>query len=257
MSLSRSIMGLITMAAAVLLAQSPDQTRAKEASLVGRPAFAVASVKASAPWLGPTRDRIFLFTSAGQLRANGIHLAALISHAYGIQDFQISGGPQWLYSDQYDIVAEAETKATRDQLMQMLQALLEDRFKLTMHHQIKELPIYALTVGENGAKLVRASDGPLQPKPTGDRLTVMRMDMRDFAVWLSRQTGGTVVDFTGLTGRYDIRLDWNRNELSGTSDPSDASLFAAIEEQLGLRLAPRKQGVDVLIIDGAERPGEN
>ena len=91
----------------------------------------------------------------------------------------------------------------------------------------------------------------------GDYLTVMRMDMRDLALWLSRQTGRNVVDVTGLTGRYDIRLDWNRNEPSGTSNPGDPSLFTAIEEQLGLRLAPRKQGVDVLIIDGAEKPGEN
>jgi uncharacterized protein (TIGR03435 family) len=88
----------------------------------------------------------------------------------------------------------------------MLQTLLEDRFKVTMHHQIKALPVYALTVGKNGAKLVRANDGPLQPKPTGDHLTVMRMDMREFAVWLSRQTGRTVVAVTGLTGHYDIRL---------------------------------------------------
>ena len=257
MSLSRSIIGLITIAAAVLLAQFPDQTRAKEASLVGRPAFEVASVKASDPSLGPTRDRIFLFTSAGRLTAIGIHLAALISHAYSVQDFQISGGPQWLYSDRYDIVAKAETNATRDQLLRMLQTLLEDRFKLTMHHQIKELPVYALTVGKNGAKLVKASGAPLQPKPTGDHLTVMRTDMRGFAVWLSRQTGRTVVDVTGLTGRYDIRLDSNRNEFSGTSNPGDPSLFTAIEEQLGLRLAPRQQEVDVLMVDGAEKPGES
>jgi uncharacterized protein (TIGR03435 family) len=116
---------------------------------------------------------------------------------------------------------------------------------------IKELPVYALTVDENGAKLVRASDAPLPPKPTGDHLTVMRLDMRGFAVWLSRQTGRTVVDVTGLTGRYDIRLDWNRNE--GTSNLGDPSLFTAIEEQLGLGLAPRQAGVDVLIIDGAEK----
>jgi uncharacterized protein (TIGR03435 family) len=171
-------------------------------------------------------------------------LQMLVKIAYGIDDNQISGGPNWLNSDHFDInakmdsaTADALHKLSEDQAklerQNMLQALLADRFKLTFHRETKELPMYALVVAKNGPKLQEAKPGDTYPNgikgPDGvGRPGVMRMGRGEvtgqglpvsaLARLLTQQLGRTVIDKTGLTAKYDFTLKW-------TPDESEAAMF--------------------------------
>src|SRR5258708_8807854 len=115
------------------------RAQAQSASPSGRPAFDVASIKPSNPSPGPNDRRAF--GSHGTFTARGLWLTALVSDAYRVQNYQISGGPKWIYSDRYDSVAKTEQNVSGDTLSLLLQTLLEDRFQLTFHRETKELPV--------------------------------------------------------------------------------------------------------------------
>ena len=161
------------------------------------------------------------------------------------------------------------------QLNQMLQALLEDRFKLKVHWEAKTLPIYALTVAKKGPKLTPTA-GPAEqpmnvtrPLPNGNTLSTFKFvdsSMQDFALEWGDFTDRSVLDRTGLKGNFDFRLEWE----SEPDEPSNSgtgliasrmhtgpSMFKAIEDQLGLKLEPVKGPVDVLVIDHVEQPSGN
>jgi uncharacterized protein (TIGR03435 family) len=228
-------------------------------------------------------------------------LQALIRLAYGVEDNQISGAPKWVNSDKYEVEAKMDgaTAAELDKLsddqseparLRMLQALLEDRFKLMLHRETKELPVYSLVVAKNGPKLQEAKPG----EPDGDGRTgpdgrpavgghFMRMGrgqlnghslgMKEIVRLLSQQLGRTVVDRTGLTGNYDFSLQWTPDEGQPSAfkepvggqgpgstpppDSSEPSIFTAIQEQLGLKLESQKGPVEILVIDHAEKPSAN
>jgi uncharacterized protein (TIGR03435 family) len=238
------------------------------------PVFEVASVKPHNPEIrGDSVD-----FSAERFTATNIPLGGLILMAYNITVRQISGQDP-LLSERYDIVAKAEHAVRRDQMLRMLQALLAERFKLVVHRETREVPVYALVVGRGGPKLHRSDPShgevinPLTPTGAGGaelksgHVVFKDESMSDFAWALSRMvvTGDRVVlDNTGLHGTYDFELTFepprrpSGAEVPGAAAISDASsIFEAVQEQLGLKLESKKGPVEFLIIDHIEKPSAN
>lgn len=200
--------------------------------------------------------------SGNKFNEEAASLTDLIMDAYAVKRFQISGLPRWGDTgfDVYDIVArvEGDKTPTIDQARRMLQALLADRFQLKLHHETRELPVYALVAAKNGPKLTPMRDACSVPGLAGgdggrgggggDDGWKHLLDM------LSVSQGGAVIDRTGLEGRY-CTLD-GQEPLMAVTD-ADSTIFTAVEEKLGLKLLPQKGPVDVLVIDSVERPSEN
>jgi bla regulator protein blaR1 len=292
--------GLLAVAAPVLIGVlHATQVRAEsQAPNTSTPyEYEAASIK---PNKSDTNMVRLMFSPDGLTATNGT-LQMLIHAAYGVEDHQISGGPGWLNSDHYDIeakmdsaTAEALHKLSEDQgrleRQRMLQALLADRFKLTIHRETKELPIYALVIAKNGPKIQEARPGDTYPNgfkgPDGragagmffmngnGSVTGQGIPIENLTRLLSRQLGRTVVDKTGLTGKYDFTVKWTPDESQGAMfkgpgsgpqgsaskpppDSSGPSIFTAIQEQLGLKLESQKGLVEILVIDHVEKPSEN
>jgi len=203
--------------------------------------------------------------------ASNIDLKSLIANAYGVRPEQISGGPSWIDSNHYDIEAKivpadgaALQPLTKERRNLMLRSLLADRFKLVVHTETKEQPIYELVVAKSGSKLQPAkSDQPTRMIMSGSgKFSMETAQISALIYQLSPQLGRPVIDKTGLTGNYEIKLEWARDSGSASSDaaPSDASapsIFTAVQEQLGLKLVSTKGPVDTLVIDHAEPPTAN
>jgi uncharacterized protein (TIGR03435 family) len=197
----------------------------------------------------------------------------LISFAYGVHLRQVTGGPAWLDSELYDITGEPEAEGApnRKQIEGMIQKLLADRFKLTFHHDKKELTAYTVVVGKNGSKLTPSAGDPKGLPGVGMRalgnMFASNAQMSDFTGFLQAVVlDRPVVDQTELTGRFDFQMKWTPDETQfggrgggAKNDAPDAppDLFAAIQEQLGLQLKSAKLPVDVLVIDHVEKPSEN
>jgi uncharacterized protein (TIGR03435 family) len=197
---------------------------------------------------------------------------------------QISGGGQWIDSERYDIEARAPardantpaepSRLSREQLQMVrerLKSLLADRFQLAIHSETKEEPVYWLVLNKGGSKLRESTE------PTGlirlmgrGTLKGQAVEVGMLALNLSNQLGRSVIDKTGLAGKYDFELKWVPSEpapgqLGGPpaagsalpADPDGPSIFTALEEQLGLRLESAKGPVEVLVVDRAERPSKN
>jgi uncharacterized protein (TIGR03435 family) len=195
----------------------------------------------------------------------------LITYAYSMNPGEVMNGPEWL-DTKYDIVGQpdGEGQPSQQQWRIMMQKLLADRFKLSIHWDKKEVAIYALTVTKNGPKLT-ASPGdpkgaPNLAMPARGRFRGRNATMAEFAGELQAVLDRPVVDRTGISGRYDVALNWTVDDfqaahLSGFPAPVDRvevpDLFTAIQEQLGLRLESTKGSVDVMVIDRVERPTEN
>ncbi len=248
---------------------SAPPSRAQEQAKTDAPKeFEVASIKPSAP--GGRGVRIQM-APGGRLDVSNVTLKILIQQAYGVKDFQISGGPGWINSDRYDVVAKADGDVGRaEQLRPLIQKLLADRFQLTIHRDTKELPVYALVVGKNGPKLKEsASNGPgAQIRMGRGVINGQAMGMGMLASELSRPLGRTVIDRTGLKGQYEIKLEWTPEDGPGhgpgdgpeSAPPPDTtgpSLFTALQEQLGLKLESSKGPVEIIVIDRVEKPSEN
>ena len=231
--------------------------------------FDVASVKPSSPVATavPGRKGVSPFsTGPTRLTARRLTLQSLISRAYGVDVSQVSGGPGWIDSDEYDIDAAVEAPASREQMLVMLQALLADRFRLTLHRETRQVARYVLVVAKNGPKFGphfhAAEGGPLPPnyRPTAQdglkqytmaRLAFFLSDNREY--WDPDAGGGAnpkplpVVDQTGLTGTYDIVLDWT----------SRRDWLASFERDTGLKLELRKSSSELVVVDSAARPTPN
>jgi uncharacterized protein (TIGR03435 family) len=200
------------------------------------------------------------FEPGGRFRATGAPLNALIQLAYGVKDFQVSGRPKWADSESdesYDVVAQPAAGVTlnRDQLKVAIQALLADRFKLKFHRETKDLPIYSLVVGKNGPKLTKNIDAPGPGGTIGSgQLKGSKISMSILADLLAQLLDRTVRDDTGISGDFDVKLNWDPSQ---TADMDGPSIFTALQEQLGLKLNAQKGPVEILIIDSAERPSGN
>jgi uncharacterized protein (TIGR03435 family) len=232
-----------------------------------QPIFEVASVRRSNPDSGQAQAdglsrimRVGIDTEPGKLTAWNETLKNLLSAAYGVKDYQISG-PEWLGSERYDIAAKAARPVGEVQLLRMLQPLLTERFRVTLHRDKKEFTVYALTVDKNGPKIQKATDdGNPDINMGGRRLTARRTSLPQFANVLSLHTDRPVVDRTGLAGNFDITLNWARDASAGApaaSDPTPA-ILTAVREQLDLKLQASKELLEILVIDHAEKiPTEN
>ncbi|HEY1948577.1 MAG TPA: M56 and DUF3738 domain-containing protein [Bryobacteraceae bacterium] len=262
-------------------------------------AFEVASIK---PNHGGTGMMGVRFTGS-RFTANNVALNFLIQDAYRVKDSQISGAPDWVKSERYDIdakiddatVASMRTMSAderREHLSRMLQALLTERFKMAVRHDTKEQPVYVLLVGKNGSKLKEtaltpadlAPPDPGRPREPGRKGPTVQMrgpgqlagtgvGLDSLCDVLSRFLGRVVLDKTGLKAKYDFTLQWTPEEgqqgqlfKGAGAPPTDAApppeangptVFAAVQEQLGLKLDSQKSAVEVLVIDHIEKPSEN
>ena len=260
-----------------LLAQAPQETTS--------PAFDVAAIKPSAD------TQAFSFSmvqNGGRYIGQNMSLRLLIKTAYGVHDSQIVSGPSWIDADRWDINAKAEgykdATTFRDQARLMVRPLLADRFKLVMHHEQRELPVYALVVakpnGEFGPNFRRNDerdcDKPMPPitaaenaaEPVsglacggelfnGRHLEARALALKYMLIDLGRTSiDRVVVDHTGLTGKFDWEVQWVPDDLrvDGGARPEGPSIFEAFRQQLGIKLEPTRDRVDVLVIDRAERP---
>jgi len=246
-----------------------------------QPRFDVASLK-----VNKTNDGIvFDQSQKGRYTISGFTLAALIRSAYRVQEFQIVGGPDWMNSDRFNIEAtyvEAAGVPSRTDLM--LRTLLEERFKLAVHNETRERPVYALILVRPDRRF-----GPQLQESATDCATAKGADscgssvgpgfirsrgrtMAQFAESLSRltNTGSSlnrlIVDKTGLEGQYNVTLKFTPENIPPPGptpagflpvDPNGPSIFTALQEQLGLKLDAQRAPVEVLIVDRAERPTEN
>ena len=271
-------------------------------------AFEVASVK-----LNKNCDSVGGSPSItpGRLNFPCFPLRALIRIAYGdlfvgatlnSRRMEALGGPGWLDTDRYSLSAKAEGKASTAEMMGiMLRTLLEDRFKVKVHKESRETPVYILTVAKSNSNLQPSKEGsctpidvnnlaamvprPGEPRPKycgGGRARmgedgVMISDwygvtMDEFAGrMLSSHVDRPVIDKTGLTGRFDVHVEFVSDyamsgpiTLNGVplsqaplADQTGPSIFTALQAQLGLKLSPAKSPVEVVVVDGAEKPSEN
>jgi uncharacterized protein (TIGR03435 family) len=246
-----------------------------------RPAFDEFEVATIKPAADEQSGAFIRMQSAHRFYVKNYSLKSLVMAAYNLTPRAISGGPAWAVSDHYDILAgtPGEVQPNLDEQMSMLRRLLTDRFKLTFHREKKEFSIYALTVVKNGPKL-KESTAPREKLaelvsvvfPDRVLLPARNTTMAEFAAHLMNRgvLDRPVVDRTGLSGKYDFDLEWADDEsqfggkLRKRASPDDGDhgddkpdFFAAVQQQLGLRLDATRGPVDVLVIDQAERPSEN
>jgi uncharacterized protein (TIGR03435 family) len=177
-----------------------------------------------------------------------------IEWAWNVRAFQVAG-PAWLDDEKYEIGAKTAAPATTDDLRRMLRLLLEERFRLVLHRESKDVPVYALVAGKNGPKLREPTDGESGWTRVGPglRLSFRHSTVAQLAEFLSNLVfvDRPVVDASGLTAAYDFQLDLR--EVADSTDAARPSLGTLLQEQLGLRLEARKSPVEVLVIDHAER----
>lgn len=228
-----------------------------------QPAFDVASVKPSriARTGGPGRHRETIRLTPDTLTMQNVSMSSCIQWAFGVKDYQVSG-PSWLDDERYDIVAKTTSPSPDDRMRVMLQALLAERFKLKLHHEAKELPVFDLVVAKNGAKL-RKADGDGESKikqgKTGElSMVVEKTSMEQWANRLSNFVEHPVRDRTGLQGAFDFALDLEPFMKDSPPAPGRGidltdAVLAALPAQLGLRLEGHKGTVDTLAVDHAEK----
>jgi uncharacterized protein (TIGR03435 family) len=235
------------------------------------PSFDVATIKPSKPDAPGKMFRV----QGNRFSTLNTTLSDLIKMTYGVQDKQILGAPDWVYSEKYDIAAQPDVPGApnQDQLKLMVKKLLADRFQLKFHNDKKELPAYVLTVAKGGPKMKKNDS---DPNGLGGRffrglgvLTFTNSTMPDFCDLMQAAVlDRPVVDQTNLPGKWDFLLKWTPDEsqfggmgikVPPPSDAADAPppLFTAIQEQIGLKLEAEKAQVPVLVIDHVEKPDAN
>ena len=255
--------------------------------------FEVASVKRNTSASGNGMMRLL---PGGRVSAENFPVRLLITYAYQLANFQVVGGPGWLMSDGYDIIAKVDGNPAPvvpgtgevDAQHLAVQKLLVDRFKLKFHKEAREMDVFALVMakpgGATGPKLTRAKfdcaaaaaeakqsgrpptppqgiEGPIcSIMGTTGRFRMGGLNSLVMAQVLGQLAGRYVVDRTGLAGAWDFDLTFAQEGRGGpnapAADPDAPSLFTAVQEQLGLKLEATKAPVDVLVIDSIERPTE-
>jgi uncharacterized protein (TIGR03435 family) len=225
------------------------------------PTFDVATIKPHDPnsYRQGFNDRGGRFTIRGQ------SVSSLLMFAYSINKHQIEDLPDWASNATFDIdgITDPLGEPNLRQMQEMIQKLLADRFQLKLHRETRELPVYALQLEKSGPKLASAADPNAQPDQEssshGTEITHVYTScaMADFILGMQFFLDRPIVDQTGLTGRYDLKLRYTYNE-SSTDDPNaPPGLFTAIKEQLGLRLKASKAPIYVLVIDRIDQPSPN
>lgn len=221
-------------------------------------AFDVASIR---PDQSEDRGSSSQNTSpGGRFVATNVSPMLLLIRAFGVVAARIEG-PEWLDADRYDVTAKADTskELSPDEMRPILRKLLEDRFALRYHREIRTLPAYSLTVAKTGMKMTEhtGADGPsttFRNQSGKLMLSARKQSAAHLTLLLGQRLDRSVIDNTGLTGEYDLSLEWAADE---TGDSSVPSIFTALQEQLGLKLESTKGPVEVIVIDHVERPSEN
>ena len=220
-------------------------------------AFDVASVKPSSPTTPSTSD-----IEPRRFRCTNKTVAWLMGIAYKVQDSQLLSAPDWVRSVGFDIDAKIEVSgigsAAEMDLAPLLRNLLEDRFRLKFHREDRPATVYSLVVAKDGPRLKSSQTlNPSMGNSLQDGKMVLKADglsLAGLAGFLSRHADGPVTDKTGLTGLYDLTLEWSPD--SGPDSPA-GSIFSALPEQLGLKIEATKGSLSVVVIDSVERPSEN
>jgi uncharacterized protein (TIGR03435 family) len=252
-----------------------------------RPEFEAATVKASR-----NNGKAGVRGTTGRLMLENVPLRLMISVSYKTRPSQVIGGPSWNDSAMFDVQGKAAEAAGTDTMLLMLQTLLEDRFQLKIHREVREGPVYELTIARGGHRMRPASCIPFDPNHLprqaapgeaqvdycgrmsrggdGSRRTVdakgiemvpaIGLLLPSLTGFLSEELDRAVIDKTGITGAFDFHLEWEPQRTSSaiqTDDSGAASIFTAVQEQLGLKLGAAKGPVEFLVIDRAEKPSEN
>jgi uncharacterized protein (TIGR03435 family) len=228
--------------------------------------FAVATIKPSAP------DTVAMTQIRGnRFATEGTTFVDVFKYAFSVHPDQVVGGPAWLRTEKFDILADPETekRPSSDQMKAMVQQLLVERFHLVMHREQKVLSVYALMKITDAPKLTKSTSDPngipvVGYSPVGE-LSVGNATMANFAAFLQRFVlDRPAVDQTGIAGHFDLVVRWTPDDprsgrLGNSQQDASAppSLFTAMKEQLGLKLQPTKAATDVFLIDRAEQPSDN
>jgi len=225
--------------AAMLLAQGPG--------------FEVASVKPVKERTGPGG-----FSMSGDLVT--YRYTTLLNVMIQAFDLKFGGqveGPAWIRTERYDISAKCPGKCESEQIPAMLRSLLQERFKLVLHHEQKEFTTFALVVGRGTQKLKQDESRPWETFSMDQgRRAAKSMTMRGLAQYVSMMTQSPVTDETGLSGHYDFPLEYTVEE-RGSKTGDWPSVFTVVDD-LGLKLRAHKQAFDVVVVDGGHRvPSEN
>jgi uncharacterized protein (TIGR03435 family) len=227
--------------------------------------FEVASVKPIAESVGyPPRRGYWVeprMDDPQRFRAL-TYVEPLIEWAYRVRDFQVVGGPQWIRDvhSRFDIQAMAPRASTRNEMRQMAQALLSDRFQLKVHRESKELAVYALVAGKSGPKLPAAKDVPDGDDDDGainigqGRVIARGVSMATLVRILSENLERPAIDRTNLSGRYDFTLNYDPNSLPDWR--LGPALFSMVQD-IGLKLEARKEMVEMIVVDSIEQPSGN
>jgi uncharacterized protein (TIGR03435 family) len=228
------------------------------------PAFEVASIKPNRSLGGMSSIHL----SKGRVSMENVSLRKVMLNAYGIPDdreYTIDGSGS-LTTERFDINATFPGDTPLPQVRQMMQTLLAERFKLVLHRETRQLPMYSLVIAKNGLKIHPAEDGQGRTSSGPGRLEATKITMQRLADLLAHSVGLPVIDSTGVKGVFDFTLQWSPdeapkivaadgNEAAGVAGPS---IFTALQEQLGLKLMSEKRPVEILVVDHIEKaPTEN
>jgi uncharacterized protein (TIGR03435 family) len=268
----------MTRAIAILLLAAPLALGAFGQSPTNPPAFEVAAVKVNTSGgIAPEKERLL---PGGRIELSNATLKEMMVPAYGVKSNLIVGGPKWMDTVRFDIVAKAPPDTPVPTLLLMTRTLLEERFKLTFHREDKVMPAYALVIGKSGPKLRQAADGGRQNCSSramnAGGVPMVHRECRSITIAeFARQLGLggygiddlPVVDLTELAGAYDFEFEYSRSRVAGLGDAGrggDApgspdlagpTIFDALA-RLGLKLEASKETVPVIVIDHAEQPVE-
>jgi uncharacterized protein (TIGR03435 family) len=228
--------------------------------------FEVASIRPNNSGPPRVQGNPLAYMPGGRFTATNVTLVDVIVRVYPTRRIQMRGGPDWIDSERFDIVAKAdatEGEVKDEQWAPMVQALLEDRFKLTMHRETKEMPVYALVVGKTPPKLKESKEGATTTFTPGEggQMNFRSMPVVGLVNTLANILHEPVVDGTGITGLFDFTLDpiqfASTGSTGGGADSYSELALRAVQEQLGFRLEKRKAPLEITIIDRAEKPTDN
>jgi uncharacterized protein (TIGR03435 family) len=272
--MTRSLtLAALLLSASGIMAQSPAP--ASQATAAPHPRFDAFDVATIRPADTDAKaGRYIIMQGTHRFVEKYYTLKLLIAAAYDLSPRTISGGPGWVESDHYDILAitPGDVRPTHEEQMTMLRKLLSDRFKLTFHREQKDFSIYQLELAGGGPKLKSSTAPPDDPPalistvyPQRIVLPARNVTMGDLTSLLQRAVlDRPVVNKTGLSGRFDFDLTWAPDETQfggdvpvAASDAPSPPLFTAMQEQLGLSLEATRGPVDALVIDSAARPTAN
>jgi uncharacterized protein (TIGR03435 family) len=239
-----------------------------QAQTVPSPIFDVAAIH---PHVSQPHEHNSIFSSPfdGRFHAENISVLMLIHWAWEMPETRIVDAPAWAGTRYFNIDAKADASvdselhnltsdAGRKLKERMVQSLLTDRFHLVAHIELRQLPIYELVVAKGGPRLGPLMENGSSVSVNNGRIEVqMSNSVAVLAEELSKVVGRNVVDKSGITGRYDLKLRWTPDDRGPDADASGPSIFTALEEQLGLKLEPQRGAVEVLVIDHIELPSEN